>query len=145
MNEKNRTSLNEAFPKGWWRSRRWWAQAISEQVLFAVTLFATVLRLGTAVRAVRDRRRPERLARIDGEAFTYALLGNGGSLALLIWVASNISLPVLPALSLGGFFGLNTIVAALVVTVLVVSKLWRRTPRAVGASDVELSALVTER
>ena len=121
-----RAQARADFPTGWWRSCRWWGSAIKKDATAALLLVASALLPHRAVFAVRNRRDPEQLSRLDGEGFVYGFVGALALIAILVWTTSG-SNELLPfRLGLGGFLVLNAAVSGTVVAVLIAARLRRR-------------------
>ncbi|MGR8007534.1 hypothetical protein [Streptomyces hypolithicus] len=76
--------LRGEFPRGWWRSARWWITGIRELALSTVAAVTTVLFVGEMMRAVRYRDEPRTPARLAGtfEGYVSSLLVNGAGLGV---------------------------------------------------------------
>ncbi|MFF3127057.1 hypothetical protein ACFVRD_33200 [Streptomyces sp. NPDC057908] len=90
--------LRGEFPRGWWRSARWWITGIRELVLSTVAAVATVVFVGEMVRVVRHRDEPLVISRLLGtfEGYVASLLVNGAGLGVLVAMAIEDGLPVSP-------------------------------------------------
>lgn len=85
-----RSRIRDEFPRGWFKSGRWWLEGIREIGLSCAAAVATALFARQALRLVKDRDDPVALsrARIAGEAWCAGLLvaavvlGAGVALAL---------------------------------------------------------------
>ncbi|WP_026820193.1 hypothetical protein [Arthrobacter castelli] len=123
-----RSRLRDDFPAGWWHCRRWWTDGGRELGLWLVAITVTVMLLARVVTALRCRRRPVVLARINGEAFVAAGLANS-----IMVIFAVIALTTGPAardrswlFALVAFLALcvlNLLVASVMVAVLAVSRL----------------------
>ncbi|MDO4254298.1 MAG: hypothetical protein Q4C81_04010 [Kocuria sp.] len=71
-----RSTARNEFPRGWWRSRRWWLESLRELVLNCLTAIAAVIFAREAGRLVRDRDSPQALSirRISTEGWTAGFL-----------------------------------------------------------------------
>lgn len=118
----SRTHLRNEFPRGWWRSPRWWFAGALEAASKAVVTMAPMLLIHKTAYAVRHRRSPIELARIDGEGFVYGFVSHLALISLLVLVtfAQPGMLPML--LGLGAYLLVNAAVAGTVVVVLAISR-----------------------
>ncbi|MEU0942351.1 hypothetical protein ABZ379_06075 [Streptomyces canus] len=108
--------LRGEFPRGWWRSARWWITGIRDLALSTAAAVVTVVFVGEMMRAVRHREEPRILARLSGtfEGYVASLLVNSAGFAVLVTMAIEDGLPVvLPAL-LAGLCLLNIAISATV-------------------------------
>lgn len=121
-----RAQARADFPTGWWRSWRWWGSAIKKDATAALLVVAPALLPHCAVFAVRNRRDPKQLSRLDGEGFVYGFVGALALIAMLVWTTtgSNELLPL--QLGMGGFLALNAAASGTVVAVLIAARLRRR-------------------
>lgn len=126
MSSSIRDQMRTDLPKGWWRSARWWGSTAVNGVVSGLMIVAPVLLLHQAVYAVRYRRDGEKLARLNGEGFSYGLVASVVLVAALVWTTAGIPefLPLL--LGIGAFLVLNAAVAGTVVGVLAASGIGRR-------------------
>ncbi|MFD9604715.1 hypothetical protein [Streptomyces sp. NPDC059970] len=90
--------LRGEFPRGWWRSARWWITGIRELALSTVAAVATVVFVGEMVRVVRHHDEPLVISRLLGtfEGYVASLLVNGAGLGVLVAMAIEDGLPVSP-------------------------------------------------
>jgi hypothetical protein len=126
---KHNTICSQAradFPTGWWRSWRWWGSAIKRDATEALLVIAPALLPHRAVFAVRNRRDPEQLSRLDGEGFVYGFGGALALIAMLVWTTTGSNGPLPFRLGLGGFLVLNAAVSGTVVAVLIAARLRHR-------------------
>lgn len=79
-----RQKLRDEFPRGWWRSPRWWWAGLKDLVAKALASITPVLLAGQVARAVKHRDRPEKLAKLDGEAYVVGLVLNVIVIVVLI-------------------------------------------------------------
>ncbi|WP_327357735.1 hypothetical protein [Streptomyces sp. NBC_01304] len=117
--------LRGEFPRGWWRSTRWWITGTRDLALSTAAAVATVVFAGEMMRAVRHRDEPRTLARPSGtfERYTASLLINSaGLVALLIMTIEDGLLVVLTAL-LTGWCLLNIVISATVLVVVAQSRI----------------------
>lgn len=126
MSSSISNQMRTDLPKGWWRSARWWGSTAVNGVASGLMIVAPVLLLHQAVHAVRHRRDPAKLARLNGEGFSYGLVASGVLVVALVWTTAGIPefLPLL--LGMGAFLVLNVAVAGTVVCVLAASGIGRR-------------------
>lgn len=125
-NDTIRSQARADFPTGWWRSWRWWGSAIKKDATAALLVVAPALLPHRVVFALRHRRCPGQLARVEGEGFVYGFVGALVLIVMLMWttVGSTELLPL--RLGLGGFLALNAAASGTVVAVLVAARLRRR-------------------
>ncbi len=123
-----RSRIRDDFPAGWWHCRQWWAISSRELGLWLAAMVVTVILLPRVVIALRCRRRPAALAKINGEAFVAAGVAN--SILVVFTVIALAAAP--PARDRSWLFGLaalmmlcvlNLLVASVMVAVLVASRL----------------------
>lgn len=126
MSSSIRDQMKTDLPKGWWRSARWWGSTAVNGVVSGLMIVAPALLLNQAVYAVRHRRDRAKLARLNGEGFSYGLVASVVLVAALVWSTAGIPefLPIL--LGMGAFLALNAAVAGTVVGVLAASGIGRR-------------------
>ncbi|MFD4945551.1 hypothetical protein ACFWNT_24225 [Streptomyces sp. NPDC058409] len=97
------------FPRGWWRSARWWITGIRELALSTMAAVATVVFVGEMIRVVRHRDEPLVISRLLGtfEGYVASLLVNGAGLGVLVAMAIEDGLPASP-----GAVGLTALLTA---------------------------------
>ncbi|MFF8917457.1 hypothetical protein ACF08M_30155 [Streptomyces sp. NPDC015032] len=117
--------LRGEFPRGWWRSARWWIAGIRELAVSTTAAVATVAFVGEMVRAVRHRDEPRALAGLSGtfEGYVGGLLINGAGLVVLVGMAIEDGPPVALAALLAGWCLLNIAVNAVVFVVVARSRI----------------------
>ncbi|WP_371792876.1 hypothetical protein OG285_31540 [Streptomyces sp. NBC_01471] len=108
--------LRGEFPRGWWRSARWWIAGLRELALSTVTAVVNVLFVGEMVHAAQHRDEPRALAHLSGtfEGYVGSLLINGAGLVVLAVMAIKDRLPVVLTALLAGWCPLNFGVSAVV-------------------------------
>lgn len=119
--------LRGEFPRGWWRSARWWVTGFRELALSTVAAVTTVVFVGEMVRAVRHRDKARTLARLAGtfEGYVSSLLVNGAGLGVLGTMAIEDVLSVVLMVLLTGWCLSNIGVSAVVFVVVAQSRIRR--------------------
>ncbi|MEV7960283.1 hypothetical protein [Streptomyces sp. NPDC088141] len=117
--------LRGEFPRGWWRSARWWITGIRELAVSTGAAVVTVVFVGEMLRAVRHRHEPRILAHLSGtfEGYVGSLLINGAGLVVLVSMAIEDSLPVMLTALLAGWCLFNIAITATVFVVAVRSRI----------------------
>ncbi len=118
--------FRDDFPRGWWHSPRWWFVSTTEALDKAILIIAPALLVHRAMFAVRHRRDPAKLARLDGEGFSFGLLAGVGMVAMLLMTTAGQPVVVWFLVGMGAFLILNVLVAGTVCAVLVVSRIRER-------------------
>jgi len=114
-----RSVLHKEFPRGWWRSPRWWVLGMRGLFLSCVVSLAAVICLRQALQVLRVREDPRGLAQqpVPDEGWAagvlVACLGLGSTMYLL--VSSAVSMWVVAALVLWCLLNLAVATTALVV------------------------------
>ncbi|MEU9303325.1 hypothetical protein [Streptomyces sp. NPDC048269] len=119
--------LRGEFPRGWWRSARWWITGIRELALSTVAAVTTVVFVGEMVRAVRHRDEPRTLARLAGtiEGYVSSILVNDAGLGVLVTMPIEDDLPVVLMVLLTGWCPSNIGVSVVFVVVAAQSRIRR--------------------
>ncbi|WP_329143040.1 hypothetical protein OIU91_04795 [Streptomyces sp. NBC_01456] len=117
--------LRGEFPRGWWRSARWWSTGTRDLALSTAAAVATVVFVGEMMRAVRHRDEPRTLARLSGtfEGYVASLLVNNAGLVVLATVAIEAGPPVVLTTLLVGWYLLNIAIGATVFVVVARSRI----------------------
>ncbi|MGW3199201.1 hypothetical protein ACWDBD_32470 [Streptomyces sp. NPDC001118] len=117
--------LRSEFPRGWCRSARWWITGIRDLVLSIAAAVATVVFVGDMMCAVRNRDEPRTLTRLSGTfgGYVASLLVNSAGLVVLVTMASEGGLPVVPTALLAGWCLLNITTSATVFVVVARSRI----------------------
>ncbi|GAB3245285.1 hypothetical protein [Arthrobacter pigmenti] len=119
---KSIRQLHNDFPRYWWRSAGWWRAAAKQDATAVLTLIAPVLLTHKAVFAVRHRRNPVQLSRINGESFAYGVAGSIALLVMLAWTSAGRAGMFPLVLGMGSVLTLNVLVSGTVVAVLAGSR-----------------------
>ncbi|MGW0875330.1 hypothetical protein ACWD3Z_33310 [Streptomyces sp. NPDC002740] len=122
---RHASTLRGEFPRGWWRSARWWITGIRDLAMSTAAAVATAVFVGEVKRAVRHRDEPRTLARLSGtfEGYVASLSGNSAGLVVLDTMAIEDGLPVVLTALLAGWCLLNISISATVFVVVARSRI----------------------
>lgn len=109
-----RSTMRREFPRGWWRSGRWWTLGMRELLLSSVVALAAVLCTRPALRVLQAREDPRALARqpVPEEGWAAGVLVSCLGLVFSTYMLLCTSTPLWVFMSLALWCSLNLVVAA---------------------------------
>lgn len=126
-----RSKMRDEFPRGWWRSVRWWFTGTKELVLATLASVATVLFWGEVRRAIRSRNDPQVLMHLRATTEGYVagfVVGCGffvimpQMLLAITASAPQLTPPTVLVVILAAWFATNAVLCAIVLSLVLRSR-----------------------